>query len=96
MPDWLDGNRAASLAAAVAAIALSLLLGRDVWIGALVVEVFLLACIWFGEEMGSTTGLLSRMPITERTPGCFVRTIGWSIQIALLALMVFALARKSR
>lgn len=94
MPDWLDGNRAASLAAAGAAIGLSVALGKDVWIGTLVVEIFLLACIWFGEEMGSYTGLLSRVPITEKTPGCLVRTIGWLIQIGLLALMALAVLRK--
>jgi hypothetical protein len=42
-----------------------------------------LACIWFGDELGSLTGfrLIRMINISEKTPGAFVRLIGWLILI---------------
>ena len=36
-----------------------------------------LACIWFGEEMGSFLGLVSLIQMTSQSPGCLVRFMGW-------------------
>lgn len=40
-----------------------------------------LACIWFGDELGSLTGfnLMRMMDISEKTPGIIVRSVGWLI-----------------
>lgn len=46
----------------------------------LVMAVFMivsLGCIWFGDELGSFTGILGSQGITAKTPGVFIRFMGW-------------------
>lgn len=42
-----------------------------------------LACVWFGDGMGSLTGfsLIRMINISEETPGIVVRFLGWLILI---------------
>jgi len=42
------------------------------------IMVFILALIWFSDAIGSYTGFIGRGPlITQQTPGCIVRFLGW-------------------
>ncbi len=46
------------------------------------VLVFLLlplACIWFSEEMGEFTGNWGGHHIDEKSPGCMLAFLGWSL-----------------
>ena len=45
-----------------------------------------IACIWFGDELGSFVGVMRGQAITTETPGCLVRFGGWLI--LLLPLVV--------
>jgi hypothetical protein len=36
-----------------------------------------LACIWFSEEMGDYTGIIRGQSMTNTSPGCLVRLLGW-------------------
>ena len=36
-----------------------------------------MACIWFGDEMGSFTGVMSGSYIDSESPGCLVAVLGW-------------------
>ena len=38
-----------------------------------------MACIWFGDELGSYVGVMRGQAITTKTPGCLVRFGGWLI-----------------
>ena len=40
-----------------------------------------LACIWFGDAMGSFTGLSGSIGITAPSPGLFVCIAGWILLI---------------
>jgi len=50
-----------------------------------------MACIWFGDELGRYTGIAVLRPIfiTEESPGCLVKFVGW---ILLLLPAIFATA----
>jgi hypothetical protein len=48
-----------------------------------------MACIWFGDEMGSYTGLTGRGAITGTTPGWLVAAGGWLL--LLLPIVVTAI-----
>jgi len=46
------------------------------------VMVFLLlpmVCIWYSEEMGEYTGYWGRSYIDEKSPGCMIALVGWSL-----------------
>lgn len=51
-----------------------------------------LACIWFGEAMGSYTGPTFgiRPHITKESPGCLVTFIGWILLILPLVLFIIS------
>ncbi len=77
----------------VAYLAAALSGGAALFLQALIYLVFPMACIWFGGEIGSYTGILSRGPaITQSTPGCVVRAAGWVmllLPLILIAIWVF-------
>ena len=47
-----------------------------------------MACIWFGDDLGTYVGVMRGQAITTKTPGCLVRFGGWLIM--LLPLVVGA------
>ena len=49
-----------------------------------------LACIWYGDELGSYTGVMRGQAITAETPGCLVRFAGWLL--LLLPLIIGAMS----
>ena len=51
--------------------------------------IFILALIWFGDEMGSYIGPTSRGSITATTPGWMLRGFGWIILTGAFVLSVF-------
>jgi len=53
------------------------------------------ACIWFGDELGSYVGVMRGQAITTKTPGCLVRFGGWLILLLPLVVgtMMFLKAR---
>ena len=52
-----------------------------------------LACIWFGDELGSIVGArLGNARITSTTPGGVVRFVGWLL-LVLLPIAAFILQR---
>lgn len=55
-----------------------------------------LACIWFGDEMGSYTGIgMGRGAITSPTPGWLVAAGGWLLLLMpVIATIVMTLMRK--
>lgn len=38
-----------------------------------------MACIWYGRELGSFTGIMSLQYINARSPARFIETAGWVI-----------------
>lgn len=40
-----------------------------------------IACIWYGDEMGSWTGTMRLHGITSASPGCIVVIMGWILLI---------------
>jgi len=52
--------------------------------------VFVLALIWYGDEMGSYTGFLPpHRPITQRSPGSVVRLLGWCFLLTPAVIAFF-------
>jgi hypothetical protein len=60
----------------------------------LIATVLPLACVWFPDELGALTtslpGPLSMQPITQSSPGCLVRVLGWVVLLALIVLPMIA------
>lgn len=51
--------------------------------------IFPLACIWFSDAMGDYIGLVGQIPISRKTPGCFVAFGGWLLlALPLLAMLI--------
>ena len=78
-------NRGLSLIIAVLYLVLGL--AEDGAEGIVIMFLYLLlpmACIWFGEEMGSYVGVMRGHLITSESPGCLVAAGGW-----LLLLLPF-------
>ena len=75
----MDWNRIVSLLIALVYIVVAYIAGGGQSVLKMAVFlVFVLALIWFSDEMGSYTGFIGRgPPITQQTPGCIVRVIGW-------------------
>ena len=48
--------------------------------------IFIIALIWFGDEMGAYTGPTAHGAITAPTPGCMLRGFGWVIMIGAFVL----------
>jgi hypothetical protein len=48
-----------------------------------------LACIWFSEEMGSFTGVMSGSLVTRQSPGCMVAAGGWLLLILPVIIGIF-------
>ncbi len=53
-----------------------------------------MACIWYGDAMGSITGpmtglLFSGSSITKESPGCLVAFVGWIVLLLpVIALLI--------
>jgi hypothetical protein len=52
-----------------------------------------LACIWFSDAMGGYTGsgsvfLGGGMPITQPSPGIFVRIVGWIVLLLPVVILI--------
>lgn len=48
--------------------------------------IFPLACIWYGDELGSYVGVMRGQSITAQTPGCLVRFGGWVLMLLPLVI----------
>ncbi len=49
-----------------------------------------MGCIWYGEELGEYVGLLPLPAITQRTPGCLVKVMGWVfLFIPFILLLIY-------
>ena len=75
----MDYNRIISLLIALIYIIVAFIAGSGQSVFYIAVFlVFVLALIWFSDEMGSYIGFVGRgPPITKETPGCIVRFMGW-------------------
>ena len=83
-------SRLASILVAVAYICGSIFYGDQGDLSRCLLFLILpLICIWFGEEVGSLTGLVFGRPITATTPGGFIAFGGWMVLIVPLALAVW-------
>jgi hypothetical protein len=83
-----DWNRILSAILVVAWLALlGLAGGAESVVWGVLQTALPLACIWFPEEMGSITtmlpGPLSVRPITQTSPGCLVRALGWAVLLLM-------------
>jgi hypothetical protein len=47
-----------------------------------------LACIWFGDYMGTYVGPMRGLSIHKDTPGCFMRFLGWAMLIGCVIMAV--------
>ncbi len=89
--------RAISAIVCVAYLLAALSGGAALILQALIYLAFPFACIWFGDEIGSYTGILSRGPaITQATPGCIVRAAGWVMLLLPLILIALGVFPKHR
>ena len=48
--------------------------------------IFILALVWFGDEMGNYIGFSGRGYITTTTPGWMLRWFGWIVLIGLFII----------
>ncbi len=57
--------------------------GGELTLKMLIYLIFVLACIWFGEELGSYTGFswIGNMYISEESPGSVITCLGWILLI---------------
>jgi len=55
--------------------------------------IFPLACIWYGDELGSYVGVMRGQSITAQTPGCLVRFGGWLLLLLPLIIGPIMLLR---
>jgi hypothetical protein len=53
-----------------------------------------LACIWYGDEMGSYVGVIRGQAITAQTPGCLVRFGGWLLMLLPLVIGAIVLIKE--
>ena len=88
-------NRITSIIVAVAYLAIAYSgVGGEAALRTLLFLILPLACIWFGDEMGSFTGIMRGQYVNATTPGCLVTVGGWLL-LALPAIIgiVFFLRR---
>ena len=86
----LDWNRILSLLVAVFYIGTAYWLkGGEVASKALIFVLFPTAYIWFSDAVGGYTGNMGRMPITQSSPGIFVRLLGWVVLLLPVILAGF-------
>jgi hypothetical protein len=55
--------------------------------------IFPLACIWYGDELGSYVGVMRGQAITAQTPGCLVRFGGWLLLLLPLGIGAFVIIK---
>jgi len=48
-----------------------------------------LTCIWYGDAMGNYTGIMRMQSITTKTPGCFIRFMGWVLLLIPIAVAFY-------
>ena len=53
-----------------------------------VLFLFPLGLIWFGDELGEYTGPVSRGYITQKSPGCLVKLLGWIFLVAITGVFL--------
>jgi|APCry1669189241_1035207.scaffolds.fasta_scaffold210764_2 hypothetical protein len=86
----LDWNRILSLLVAAFYIVTAYWLkGGEVACKALIFILFPTACIWFSDAVGGYTGNMGSMPITQSSPGIFVRLLGWVLLLLPVILAGF-------
>lgn len=99
MPDWFPNfSRALSLFVASIYVGVTIYFAQR---GTAIAHVarmapgllFILACIWFGEELGEYVGSLPGPAITQRSPGWMVKVGGWVL--LLLPAIIFYFVYKS-
>jgi TRAP-type C4-dicarboxylate transport system permease small subunit len=76
---YLSKQRVLSLIVAVGCV-IFFAAGPDTqdFLSALIVLVFALVLIWFGDELGEMTGNYANFhQIDQKSPGCLVRLVGW-------------------
>ena len=87
-------SRVLSTIFAVAILIIATMCGADA-AGVLRLLAFLIlpmACIWFSDAMGNTTGIrmgLTRPMITQSTPGIAVALGGWFLMFAVFGVMIY-------
>lgn len=95
----MSKERLASLIVASIYLAAALITeGVEGFVHTLIFLVFCLACIWFGDEMGSFLGFagIGRPRITKKTPGIIMRLGGWILLFSppFVALVVWMVNRE--
>ena len=71
-------NRILSLFVAIGYLIVAILISNDSIFLIVVLIVFALALIWFGDDIGGYTGLSSSgIGITRSSPGCAIQCLGW-------------------
>jgi hypothetical protein len=83
----VDWNRLLSAVIAAAALGLAMLAGdAETLIGTVLSLAFAMALVWWGEELGSLTGLVfSLHPVDQASPGWMVQIFGWIFLLAAAA-----------
>ena len=89
---YLNLGRVISLVIAGIYLIVTLLLGKEYdWLKTALFVILPLACIWFGEELGEYEGpsMLIQTGWMRKTPGCFIRFIGWIFLLAVGLMLYF-------
>lgn len=58
------------------------------------VMLVILALIWFGDELGEYTGGTGRGHITQTSPGCVVKFLGWVFLLAVIGVWLYSFSMK--
>lgn len=86
----LDWNRILSLLVAWFYIATAYWLkGGEIACKAVIFSFFPVACIWFSDAVGDYNGNMGSMPITQLSPGIYVRLLGWVLLLLPIILAGF-------
>lgn len=48
-----------------------------------------IACIWFSEELGEYTGNWGGQHIDQKSPGCMIAFLGWTILLLPIVAILF-------
>ncbi len=89
MGDYLywDRPRVVSVVIALGYVVLAFIKGGPTFsLNVVAAAAFPLACIWFGDEIGSYTGFIHMIPLRE-TPGPIVRFVGWFLLLVPIPFM---------
>ena len=84
-------GRIASAVVAVFYVVLAFLMeGAETAFRVIIFLILPLGCIWYGEALGSFTGLMRGQYVNATSPGWLVTFIGWIILLLPLIMAVFS------